>query len=79
MEGRSLSLKKGQAKEKLYGIKVSRTIKIMHLLFVDDVLIMTKDLIEEWEEINKILDVFCSAMGLMINVKKSTSLHFGVQ
>jgi hypothetical protein len=51
----------------------------MHLLFVDDVLIMTKASIEEWEEINKILDVFCSATGLMINVQKSTFLHFGVQ
>jgi hypothetical protein len=33
MEGLSLSLKKGQAEGKLSGIKVSRIIKIMHLLF----------------------------------------------
>jgi hypothetical protein len=45
---------------------------------VDDVLIMTKSSVTEWEEINKILDVFCSATGLMINVQKSTFLHFGV-
>ena len=51
----------------------------MHLLFVDDVLIMTKSSIEEWKEINKILDGFCSATGLMINVQKSTSLHSEVQ
>jgi hypothetical protein len=42
MEGLSLSLKKGQAKGKLMGIKVSRIIKILHLLFVDDILIMSK-------------------------------------
>jgi hypothetical protein len=72
MEGLSLSLKKGQADGKLTGIKVSRLIKILHLLFVDDVLIMTKASIEEWQEINRILDVFCGASGLMINVQKST-------
>jgi hypothetical protein len=79
MEGLSLSLKKGQGEEKLFGIKVSRIINILHLLFMDDVLIMTKASIEEWDEINKILDVFCSATSLMINVQKSNSLHSGVQ
>jgi len=63
----------------LTGIKVSRIINIQHLLFMDDVLIMTKSSIEEWEEINKILDGFCSATGLMINVQKSTSLHSEAQ
>jgi hypothetical protein len=79
MEGLSLSLKKGQGEEKLFGIKVSRIINILHLLFMDDVLIITKASIEEWDEINKILDVFCSATSLMINVQKSNSLHSGVQ
>ena len=68
IEGLSLSLKKGQGEEKLFGIKVSRIINILHLLFMDDVLIITKASIEEWDEINKILDVFCSATSLMINV-----------
>jgi hypothetical protein len=63
----------------LSGIKVSILIKILHLLFVDDVLIMTKASIEEWKEIERILCVFCGASGLMINVQKSTFHHFGVQ
>jgi hypothetical protein len=79
MEGLSLSLKKGQADGKLSGIKVSILIKILHLLFVDDVLIMTKGLIKEWQEINRIIDFFCGASGLMINVQKSKFLHFRVQ
>jgi hypothetical protein len=43
MEGLSMLLKLGQAEGKITGIKVTRTIKILHLLFVDDVLIMTND------------------------------------
>jgi len=42
MEGLSLLLKKGQAEGELTDMKVSRLVKILHLLFVDDVLIMTK-------------------------------------
>jgi hypothetical protein len=42
MEGLSLTLKKSQEDGILTGIKVSRLIKVLHLLFVDDILIMTK-------------------------------------
>jgi hypothetical protein len=47
MEGLSLSLRKGQAERNLTGIKVSRLIKILHILFVDDVLIMSKASLDE--------------------------------
>jgi hypothetical protein len=57
---------------------VSRWIRILHLLFVDDILIMTKSSLAEWEKIQKILQVFCLASGLVINIQKSTILHAGV-
>jgi hypothetical protein len=59
----------------LSGIKVSRIIKVLHLLFVDDVIIMSKATVTEWIEINNILSVFCRASGLRINVQKSAFLH----
>jgi hypothetical protein len=61
------------------GIKVSRLIWILHLLFVDDILIMTKASITEWLEIKKLLATFCSATGLLINSHKSSFYQFGVQ
>jgi hypothetical protein len=61
MEGLSLLLKKGKDEGKLSGVKVSRIVKILHLFFVDDVLIMTKATIDEWMEIKNILLIFCSA------------------
>jgi hypothetical protein len=48
MEGLSLLLKQGQAEGKLTEIKVSRLIRIFHLLFMDDILIMSKASLEEW-------------------------------
>jgi len=72
MEGLSILLKLGQSQGNLIGVKVLRLIKILHLLFIDDVLIMTNDSILEWREIKNILQVFSNAYGLHINWSKST-------
>jgi hypothetical protein len=72
MEGLSLLLKESQREGKLSSINVSRTIKILHILFVDDVIIMTNVTVEEWWEINKVLKSFCLASVLTINATKST-------
>jgi hypothetical protein len=48
MESISLLLKKGQVEGKLTRVKVSRIIKVLHLICVDDVLIMSKVSLEEW-------------------------------
>jgi hypothetical protein len=76
MEGLSLALKRGQAEGKLTGIKVSRFIRILNFLFVDDILIMSKASLNEWQEINRILTSFCSATGLLIKFQKTYFLHF---
>lgn len=78
MEGLNLSLKKAQANGALMGIKVSILIKVLHFLFVVDILIMSKASVAEWEVIKNILCVFCRASGLAINVQKFTFLHSGV-
>jgi hypothetical protein len=79
MEGLSLALKRSKEEGLLTGIKVSRLYKIIHLLFVDDILILSKASIAEWQEIKRILDVFCKASGLLINEQKTTFLHYGVK
>lgn len=48
-----------------------RLTKILHLLFVDDVLIMSKASILEWREITKPISVLCKASGLTVNQTKS--------
>jgi hypothetical protein len=75
MEGLSILMKSSNGEGNLSGIKVSRVIKILHLLFVDDVLIVTKASIKEWMEIDKFLQFFCKASGLMVNQAKTT-VHF---
>jgi hypothetical protein len=79
MESFSLLLKKAQDEGSLSGVKVSRIVKILHLFFVDDILIMTKATLEEWTEINSLLKLFCGASGLKVNLSKSTFHHSGIQ
>jgi hypothetical protein len=54
MEGLSLMLKQAQEDGKISGVKTSRLLKIILLLFMDDVLIMTKALVSDWEVIESI-------------------------
>ena len=60
MEVLSLMLKQAQAEGKIFGIKTSRLLKLIILLFVDDVLIMTKARISDWKEIESIVFILQS-------------------
>ena len=67
MEGLIILVKKIHAEGRLIGIKVSMMVKILHLLFIHDVLIMSNDSPLEWREIDGILKIFFSSTGLQIN------------
>jgi hypothetical protein len=75
IEGLSLLLKNSLEVGTISGIKVSRLIKILHLLFVDDVIIMSNAILIEWKEIIKIISLFCKASGLTVNHTKTT-IHY---
>jgi len=79
MECLSLLLVKDQLDGKISGVKVSRIIKILHIIFVDDVLIMSKADVEEWQVIKTILKSFFCASGLRISPIKSTFHYNGLQ
>jgi len=64
MEGLSILLKKGKFTWKLTCVKVARIVNIIHLFFVDDVLIISRENIKEWKKITEILETFISATGL---------------
>jgi hypothetical protein len=78
MEGLSILLSKSFTEHQISGIKVSNLIKIVHLMFVDDVLLMTKADPEEWLVILDVLQLFCSVSGLSINLSKSSVHYWGL-
>ena len=73
----SLSLLVNQAHHDglIQGIKVSSSLHLTHLLFVDDVLLFGVGTIEEWQHFKILLDLFCSATGMSISEAKSSFLY----
>jgi hypothetical protein len=63
-EGLSLFLKEIQSEGNLIEVKVYRIIKILHIFFMDDVIIMTKATLSEWWEIDKLIIIFFLDLGL---------------
>jgi hypothetical protein len=53
MEGLTLMFKKSISKEEISGIKVTNFINIVHIMFVDIVLILSKANITEWTAISR--------------------------
>jgi hypothetical protein len=78
MEALSLLLKKSKAENKVSSVRVSSMINILHLVFVDDVLILSKDDLTEWREIFDLILLFCKATGLQVNSSKTTMHHEGM-
>jgi len=54
------------------GISLTPTLRITHLLFVDDVLIFYNGLQRDAETLCDIIDLFFHATGMMINERNST-------
>jgi hypothetical protein len=75
MEGLNRLLKHSFEEGLITGIRISRVTKILHIFFVDDVLILSKADLMEWKVIDSIINLFCKASGLLVNTNKST-VHF---
>jgi hypothetical protein len=78
MEGLSILLKNSLERGSITSIKVSRLIKILHILFVDDVIIMSKASLSDWQEIDRLINLFCKALGMSLNQSKTTILYDGI-
>jgi len=53
-------------------------LNILHLLFVYDILTLSRASISEWKVIQGILQDFCKASGMIINAQKSIILNSDV-
>ena len=63
----------------LSGIKFSDDDIITHFLFVDDVILFGLDNIEDWKIMFYLLDLFCNAIVMEFNIKKSSYFTYNVQ
>ena len=75
IEGLSLLIEDAKRNGRIKGIKISPQLFLTHLLFVDDVIMFGLGSFEEWMAFKVILDTFCEASGMRINMEKSCFLH----
>jgi hypothetical protein len=71
-EGLSRAIGEAKSRGEFHGISISPTLRISHLLFVDDVLIFCSGLRGDVEKLSSILDLFGRETGMQINAQKST-------
>ena len=59
----------------IVGVRVSSSLNMTHLLFVDDVILFGLGTTKEWQHYKGLLDLFCSATGMKISEEKSSFLY----
>ena len=64
-----------QCARDISGIKLAPSLYLTHLLFVDDAVLFGSGTLSEWQHYKCILDTFCSATGMEINVENSSFLY----
>lgn len=74
MEGLSRLMASAKREGDLSSLKITDDCFLTHLLFVDDVLILLDDSIQDSRTFSKILLLFSSATGMLANHTKSTIL-----
>ena len=79
IEGLSLLIEDARTNGRIKGISISPQLSLTHLLFVDDVILFGLGIFEEWVAFKVILDTFCAASGMCINMDKSCFLFNNVE
>ena len=74
IEGLSLLISQAQRAGDISRIKLGSSLYLTHLIFVDDAVLFGAGTLSEWQHYKIILDTFCSATGMEINIDKSSFL-----
>ena len=79
IEGLSLLINDARVNGLIRGIKISPSLALTHLLFVDDVILLGTGTLLEWMAFDVILSSFCKAFGMCISMDKSVFLFNNVE
>jgi hypothetical protein len=78
IEGLSISLQVEKCVGAFKGRRVGRSLRISHLLFINGILILCDDTQMDSQNLRKIMDLYCKATGVMINMGKYIVSFMGV-
>ena len=75
VEGFCRALLAEKSSRDYHGISFGNDVTITHVLFVDDIVMISDGSEQSLSTLYEILQTFCKSSGMMINVDKSTLLH----
>ena len=75
VEGLGRSLLVAKASGDYHGISFGNDVTLTHVLFVDDIVMISDGSEQSLYTLYEILQTFCKSSGMMINVDKSALLH----
>ena len=78
IEGLSLLIVDARDHGLIKGIKITSSLTLTHLLFIDDVILLGSGTLSDWMAFEVILSTFCKASGMIISVDKSCFLYNNV-
>ena len=61
-----------------WGIQLSPSLTLSHLLFVDDVILLGSGTLQDWSAFEDIIETFCKASGMRINIEKLCFLYYNL-
>ena len=79
VEGKHRLIKKEVVDKSIEGVNIKDIIKITHLLFIDDILLIGSGEVEEWRVFINILEGFYVATSMKIILKKYTFLDSNLE
>ena len=78
VEGLSLLIHIEKRMGRIRGIRLSSTLSITHILFVNDVVLFGHGSYVEWLQLRHIVDLFCAATCMAISCDKSAFLYHNI-
>ena len=78
VEGLGRGLLSAKAYGDFHGISFGNDITLTHVLFVDDIVMVSGGFEQSLSILYEIMQNFCKASGMLINVDKSTLLYSGL-
>jgi hypothetical protein len=78
VEGLSRSIKEATKTGNIKGINVGTSYYVTHLLFIDDILIFCEGTRRMVENLREIINLFCEATSMKLNIDKSTISYWGL-
>jgi hypothetical protein len=78
VEGLSRALMEFRRGGSFIGIKIRHNLFLLHILFVDDILLFCDGMRWVYRNLKEILDLYCTTIGILVNIQIYFIFYYGL-